>query len=302
MFLIHPLKDYDADDSEVYDNVIYINGKAQQIESLAEESTVKEQADRESSSESEFIDSLDTVHETAGSNLNVPACSIVKSNSFSGVTEREILRSKIKELYNLYNNTNHDTMSSSLQEIQLQKKNNSETITGKNVRAGKYNKKVAPDPPRILDPSGSSAIKATLVLKPGIVKTLLPLTNNSKSEIFLSHSPKPKRKSKLNSPISRLMMLPKKMVFWNKEDTTHDKRFSWNMFSGSHKETIPFSKQYSKSHEDLQNTCKFYDLCDEDLLSYNSIRKEDHFRVRKLSASPTISRKIERAKTELELD
>lgn len=234
------------------------------------------------------------------SDLNVPACSIVKSSSFSGVTEREILRSKIKELYNIYNDIGSSAMMSSLQDVQPQKTNDTQPTVDQSIRAGKYHKKAAPHPPKSTEKedSGTSAIKARLVLKPGIIKTLPPLTETSKSEIFLSHSPKAKRKSK--SPMSRLMMLPKKMVFWNKDESkqTDDKRFSWNMFSGSQKQIKPFTKQYSKSHEDLQNTRKFDYLCDEDLLSYNSVRKEDHFRVRKLSASSTFCRRID----ELELD
>lgn len=295
--LIHALKDYDADDSEVYDNVIYLNDKAQEIETLKQDS----------SSEGDYVDSLDTVHETTKhtgnsnltSDLNVPACSIVKSSSFSGVTEREILRNKVKELYNLYNELGSSAMMSSLQDVQPQTTNDTQD---QSIRAGKYHKKAAPHPPKTTEKedSGTSAIKATLVLKPGIIKTLPPLTDTSKSEIFLSHSPKAKRKSK--SPMSRLMMLPKKMVFWNKDETKQadDKRFSWNMFSGgSQKQQLkPFTKQYSKSHEDLQNTRKFDYLCDEDLLSYNSIRKEDHYRVRKLSASSTFCRRID----ELELN
>lgn len=249
---------------------------------------------RDSSSEGDFVDSLDTMHEAMvkgssnnNNNLNVPACTIVKSSSFSGVTEREILRSKIKELYNLYSDIGG---SADCDLKDTQKQNASET------RAGKYHKKVAPHPPKNQDNDG--AIKATLVLKPGIIKSLSPPTENSstKSEIFLAHSPKPKRKSKSNSPMSRLMMLPKKMVFWNKDESHgEDKRFSWNMFSGGQRQTQPFAdcKRYSKSHEDLQNTCKFDYLCDEDLLSYNSRRKEDQYRVRKLSASPTFCRGIE---------
>lgn len=271
--------------------MIYLNDKPQEIASLDNEVS-KEQEKRDSSSEGDFVDSLDTVHDTP--NLNVPACPIVKSSSFSGVTEREILRGKIKELYQLYSDISSNA-NTSLPEIEKQ------DGADKSVRAGKYHKKAAPHPPNKED-SATSAIKATLVLKPGIIKSLAPPTEASKSEIFLAHSPKQKRRNKSYSPISRLMMLPKKMAFWNK-DESQEKRFSWNVFSG-HKQTEPLAgcKQYSKSHEDLQNTRKSDYLCDDDLLSYNSRREEDHFRLRKLSASPTFCRRIERAKTELEFD
>lgn len=277
------------------------------------EETLKEEK-RDSSSEGDFVDSSDTVHETlssSSSNLNVPACPIVKSSSFSGVTEREILRSKIKELYKIYNDISCSA-GNSLQEIQQKPENNGAALAvlptaDKSGRAGKYHKKTAPNPPKISnekEDGGTSAIKATLVLKPGIIKSLSPPTEEAKSEIFLAHSPKAKRKSsaknKLNSPISRLMMLPKKMAFWNKEshgnaNQSDEKRFSWSMFSGSQRlKPLADGKMYSKSHEDLQNT--------RGLLSYNSTRKEDHFRVRKLSASPTFCRRLETAKTELDLD
>lgn len=280
--LIPALKDYDADDSEVYDNVIYLNDKAQEINTLK----------RDSSSEGDYVDSLDSMHETTTngssnniiSDLNVPACSIVKSSSFSGVTEREILRNKIKQLYQLYNDIGSSAMMTSLQDVQP------ENTDQKVIRAGKYNKKAAPNPPKCNEDenSGASAIKAKLILKPGIIKTLPPLTNEaSKSEIFLSHSPK---SAKRKTTISRLMNLPKKMVFWNHK-SDDDKRFSWNMFS--QKQIKPFTKQYSKSHEDLQNTRKSDYVFDEDLLSYNSIRKEDHLRVRKLSASSSFCRKFD---------
>lgn len=273
---------------------MYLDDTTQEIESHSE--ALKEEK-RDSSSEGDFVDSLDTMHgamvngsSNNNNNLNVPACTIVKSSSFSGVTEREILRSKIKELYNLYSDIG-GSADCGLKEIQ-QKHSVSET------RAGKYHKKAAPHPPN-KNEDNNGAIKATLVLKPGIIKSLSPPTEDSsksKSEIFLAHSPKPKRKNKSNSPISRLMMLPKKMVFWNKDESHgEDKRFSWSMFSGSQRQTKPFAdcKRYTKSHEDIQNTCKFDYLCDEDLLSYNSRRKEDHYRVRKLSASPTFCRGIE---------
>lgn len=291
----------------MYENVIYLNDKAQEIESLNEKKS--EDNKRDSSSEGDFVDSLDTMHETItnsspnhlNTDLNVPACSIVKSSSFSGVTEREILRNKVKELYKLYSDIG---CSADMLKMPPQKTN-----TEQSARAGKYNKKAAPQPPN--EKETNSAIKATLVLKPGIIKTLPPQIESSKSEIFLSHSPKP-TKRKTHSPMSRLMMLPKKMVFWNHKDESSkasddDKRFSWSMFAGGggggHHKSL-FTKQYSKSHEDLQNTRKFDYLCDEDLLSYNSVRKEDHYRVRKLSASPTFCRRIQRAKMidELELD
>lgn len=267
---------------------------------------------RDSSSEGDFVDSVDAMHETMvdtssvnnnnihnNTDLNVPACTLVKSSSFSGVTEREILRGKIQELYKLYSDISGNAETKQTDSSSLQVDNS--------TRAGKYNKKAAPHPPKS-EENSRAAIKATLVLKPGIIKTLSPPTEDIKSEIFLAHSPKAKRKSKSNSPISRLMMLPKKMVFWNKDDTQgtkqiEEKRFSWSMFSANPKRTnsLADSKRYTKSHEDIQNTRKFDYLCDEDLLSYNSRRQEDHLRIRKLSASHMSFHRNERAKTELDL-
>lgn len=288
--LIDDLKDYDNDDSKAYQNIIYLSEKEKGIDCLGE--SEKEQK-QDSSSEGDFVDSID-VHETSdmtnscNSSLNnsikVPtACSITKSSSFSGVTERELLRSKLKELYNLYNDISH-----------------TDNDGNKLERAGRYHKKAAPEPPKTTE----GAIKATLVLKPGVIKALSPPTETTKSELFLAHSPKPKRKSK--TPMSRLMMLPKKMAFWNREDVKprEEKRLSWNMFSSNQRHLKPIlnTKQYSKSHEELQQSCKFDYLCDEDLLSYNSTRMEDHLRARKISTTATFCLNTERAKTELDFD
>lgn len=106
-------------------------------------------------------------------------------------------------------------------------------------RGGKYNKCIAPIPPQdksatdeptpetvsVNEPASqpdSHPIRATLVLKQGVVKQV-PTVSEEPKTIFLSTPTKLKRKTKPKAQkpdaISRLMKLPKRLSFWgNKEE------------------------------------------------------------------------------------
>lgn len=110
------------------------------------------------------------------------------------------------------------------------------------VRKGRYRKRAAPKPPGDIP-----TIKATLVLKPGVVKPLETPDSECK-EIFIQ-SPKSKRrtlinrslsisKGKFDSSLSKLMNFPKKI-----RDSL-EKRSSWH----------EFSKVQSKSDNDLMRS------------------------------------------------
>lgn len=318
------LKEYDVDDKEVSEsNIIYLNDKAQELSSLKTSLPEKEKKDS-SSSEGDFVDSLDVLHENTvlvkrSSNIDkflMPAaCPLSKSASYSGVSEKELLQNKIKELYKLYDNiTNNKIEGIKPFDEQLTDSNTKITTDSeKALRAGKYNKKAAPVPPHVLTDdlhkdqrsNATSAIKATLILKPGVIKSVGPTLDESRPEFFASNSPKLKRKnpSKSKSPMSRLMMLPKKMAFWNKDESdavdkdqkqSNMKRFSWNeMFSHSHKLKPGVSKMQSRSHEEL--SFEYLTVCDKNA-SPNI--NEVCFRARKLSASPTLCRKFEKEMSE----
>lgn len=126
-------------------------------------------------------------------------------------------------------------------------------------RGGKYNKKAAPPPPSVASP-----IKATLTLKPGVVKTVGAKESPCK-EVFV-HSPKSKRKLVNTAPstssntlnrspssvsnaskskaLSRLMRFPKKIGLWSKDELSAPKRSSWHCYMDS-------DKSLSKSDNDL---------------------------------------------------
>ncbi|XP_074039190.1 receptor expression enhancing protein A isoform X2 [Leptinotarsa decemlineata] len=135
------------------------------------------------------------------------------------------------------------------------------------VRKGKYNKKAAPPPPTSDSPS---AIKATLILKPGVVKTFGSAESLCK-EIFVS-SPKSKRRSAVNrSPSSlsstsfdlsrskhsfaKFIKFPKKIGFWNKDELPvekpAEKRPSWHSYLRQDERPLSDSKLQSKSDNNL---------------------------------------------------
>lgn len=83
----------------------------------------------------------------------------------------------------------------------------------------------------------SHPIKATLVIKPGIIKSV-PSGSEEPKQIFLNKSQKLKKKTKRSkdkSPISRLMMLPKKL-WGTKEHDLNTKRKSISSVSESEEE------------------------------------------------------------------
>lgn len=141
------------------------------------------------------------------------------------------------------------------------------------VRGGRYNKKAAPPPPNA-DPNpteqAGNPIKATLTLKPGVVKSLGSKESPCK-EVFIQ-SPKSKRKTLVNrSPssvsasssnplrrkhsFSKLIKFPKKIGFWNKDEPsvpkTTDKRSSWHCYFDEGLKPLSDSKLQSKSDNDL---------------------------------------------------
>lgn len=118
----------------------------------------------------------------------------------------------------------------------------SNSQTSLNQRGGKYNKPAAPVPPEAIpDESETHPIKATLILKPGIIKSVPTVTEEPKT-IFINKSPKLKRKSKSQKdPISRLMMLPK--MFWGTKDEA----------DASDKESSSSTRKNSASSDNSEN-------------------------------------------------
>ena len=153
-------------------------------------------------------------------------------------------------------------------------------------RAGKYHKRAAPAPPggtsqsqikKQAENKDFPAIKATLVLKPGVIKTLDTRGADTKSEIFC-HSPKFKRrlfntspsrspqirkksvspgasKSKLDVSFSKLMTLPRRIGLWNRDDSDIEvkKRSSWY---DSRSSGYELTREHSRSDDDLSRTSK----------------------------------------------
>ncbi|CAH1990413.1 unnamed protein product [Acanthoscelides obtectus] len=281
----------DSDDNEVFDTNIVFHDQA---------SKTNEEKAESSSSEAEFVDTIDSLHATLYEGLKksnkdtesdvLTACS--KRTDFddktycsltenpSSSTPLEIakeLEEKISELKDnlsiLQISKDVDTFSSFLKNL-IDTKNpepvskHSENDNPKHIetRGGKYNKKAAPPPP-----SSESAIKATLVLKPGVVKTLAHDKESPCKEIFVQ-SPKSKRRSLVNrSPssvsssssnssktkhsLSKLIKLPKKIGFWNRDQLappkTKEHRFSWHNLLGHDLRPLSASKIQSKSDNDL---------------------------------------------------
>ncbi|CAH0553824.1 unnamed protein product [Brassicogethes aeneus] len=197
----------DSDENEVFDtNVIFLNDKMKAINRLVDD-------EQESSSEGDFVDTLDSLHGNKDSSDNKTVLTACR-DSFNDLS----LEKDNPEDVAWFDTPSTDTIAS--------------------VRGGRYNKKTAPSPP----------IKATLVLKPGVVKNVA--SSESSKEVFV-HSPKAKRRSLSSSsnnkpnPLSKLMRLPKKIGMWGKEGLTlidtkihsksaHDLRATASCGSGSH--------------------------------------------------------------------
>ncbi|XP_045467555.1 receptor expression-enhancing protein 4 isoform X2 [Harmonia axyridis] len=159
------------DDSEIFEtNIIFPNNKNQEIKKLKHSKT-------ESSSENEFYDSSDKLHDpkvdihnnnscpdilTACQNIEVKD---MENNLSLPKTSTDDRVDKFRENMEKYN-------------LLVGEKEDNVKITEKPVcRGGKYNKKVAPKPPTEQTKSPDSSegtIKGTLILKPGIIKTTTP--------------------------------------------------------------------------------------------------------------------------------
>lgn len=131
--------------------------------------------------------------------------------------------------------------SDDLRTIPLHESQPSHHLQLQSIRGGRYYKRQAPSPPcQDFDASSTSAIKAKLVLQPGVVKK--PCMENL-PKIFVSHSPSSKRRNKSASPISKLLMIPKDL-----------KRFSWHeLFLGSGQQIGAAQMAKSRSHEDFRD-------------------------------------------------
>lgn len=169
------------DDSEVFDtNVVFHNDKYKHVKKLKQSQT-------ESSSENEFYESSDKLHEldvdihnNKSCLDNLTACENIKLNDLSSPSI-VVSYDKNKELKkNINKSENVDST-----------KKIDKTVN----RGGKYNKKVAPKPPSTESKSpdcSEGTVKGTLILKPGIIKTT---AGGKCKEIFLQ-SPKFRRRNK----------------------------------------------------------------------------------------------------------
>ncbi|KAJ3626995.1 hypothetical protein MTP99_014404 [Tenebrio molitor] len=245
----------ESGESEVFDtNVIFLNDKARSIDDL---SSLE-------SSEEEFVDSFDSLHD----NQSLEE----KDNSHNEqLTACPDSVEKLDEVATSKDEKSEEVVALSTGQNQS---NDSETT----IRGGKYNKKSAPKPP---SPVGNvPAIKATLVLKPGVVKPL-ETPNAECKEVFVQ-SPRSKRrtlinrslsisKGKFDSSLTKLMNLPKKI-----KDTL-EKRSSWHDFSTKSKLQLVDTKMQSKSDNDL----------------IRSVNKSDsRFSIQSLTESPMAHRRL----------
>lgn len=143
-------------------------------------------------------------------------------------------------------------------EAKLNKAKDTDEI--KKNRGGKYNKKHAPLPPSCNSQVNveESTIKATLVLKPGLIKSIgTQMQDTNRSEVFLQ-SPKLKRKInpqstrwKTDSAFTKLLMFSKRMGVRLKElDVDNsNKRKSWH--DVFHNGSNSLTRQQSKSDDNL---------------------------------------------------
>ncbi|KAG5870192.1 hypothetical protein JTB14_023181 [Gonioctena quinquepunctata] len=355
----------ESDDNEVFDtNIVFHNAK--NSERLPEDKT------ESSSSENEFLDSLDSVHENLGEELNdlnknierktlltackenqvkidVVVCDLTKNTSpvvleLPKQTEDEIkilniesnmslleISKDVDTFSNFVQNmiSTHPNTNNAIDESKIvpeavvhigDVENNEEPTTEKQekinaittfstteevpldvqkVRKGKYHKKPAPPPPAAAETP--SPIKATLVLKPGVLKTLGSAESLCK-EIFVS-SPKSKRRTVVNrSPsslsstssnstrskhsFSKFIKFPKKIGFWNRDELSVEKRASWHSYLGPDTRALSDSKLQSKSDNNLQTLEDIY------LHAANSGRNGSQLSLNTLTDSPLAHRRL----------
>ncbi|XP_050293316.1 uncharacterized protein LOC126733907 isoform X3 [Anthonomus grandis grandis] len=173
-------------------------------------------------------------------------------------------------------------------------------------RGGKYNKKHAPLPPLSTN-IFVNPIKATLVLQPGVLRSLSSSAESLSKEVFVNYSPKVKRRSRNQSPVSRsssdsssssktekvfskMLRLPKKMAHLSLPGSKKDKRHSWSeFFHGSSLDNVKKSKSRSASTLDTisETTNK-----EEDVSQPIIKRSDSQISMRSLSNSPTAHRRI----------
>lgn len=279
--------EYPIDSKE---NVIYLNDKAQFLSSLDNVGQNANMIER-TSSEEEFQDcvdhdgnvdftpsninisstldivSKDMMHESLEN--TVQACNYTlpennKNRMEFSFEERENSVSKLKPIIYLPDEENEPRNN----EVDPKKNTSSigQKAFKKETRGGKYNKLAAPLPPPNKSSSDFdlSAIKATLILQPGVVKSLG--VGSTDNEIFC-HSPKLKRRSlnispsnssnssrklspkqsRLDMSLSRLKMLPKKISFWHKDDSDVEVKVKTPWLERQHE----FAKEFSKSDDDI---------------------------------------------------
>ncbi|XP_066252096.1 uncharacterized protein [Euwallacea similis] len=264
----------DSDENEVFDtNIVFFNDRARKILSETNDS---------SSSETEFHDIPETIgFELHGksfvalgkSNVDNSTTTIVNINN--NPTESESVDKQghdskltacasdlsISSSTLSSNLTKLSSALSSLSSSFANIKGNSEEVMSSQVipsRGGKYHKKLAPLPP--LPPkkenSEGNPIKATLVLQPGVVRSLSSSAESLNKEIFVNYSPKMRRRSRNRSPasgsdssaknqnaFSKMLRLPKKL---NIPGKIKEKRSSWGDFFSTNKKLVE-SKVQSKS-------------------------------------------------------
>ncbi|CAH1155214.1 unnamed protein product [Phaedon cochleariae] len=238
----------ESDDNEIFEtNVIFINDTMKKIEQL-------EQTDS-SSSETEFLDSLNYEHVDSSINLinfnrNKETYSLLTAcEDINPTTEEEL---SLKEI-----TKDVDTFSNFVQNL-IEAKNEATEDSTHNIneaksdlkleeetpikRGGKYNKKSAPLPPT----ATLAPIKATLILKPGRLKTL-DSPEKPPKEIFVSS--KSSSSSIRSKPsFSRFIRLPKKISTWGRVE--QEKRSSWHSYLGDDSHT---PCRQSKSDNDLRS-------------------------------------------------
>ncbi|XP_060527239.1 uncharacterized protein LOC132702550 isoform X2 [Cylas formicarius] len=161
----------------------------------------------------------------------------------------KIIQTKTKEITDL-----KTTQTFTVQETEMISNQANRTET----RGGRYNKRAAPPPPQ---PS-PSAIKAKLVLQPGIVRSLNKSNESIDKEVFL-RSPNTRRKSRSRSKspgpstsggnsLSKMLRFPKKLTHLNIPDKLIAKRHSWSdFFQGKN---LHDTKSHSKSAIDVGRT------------------------------------------------
>ncbi|KAK9738018.1 TB2/DP1, HVA22 family [Popillia japonica] len=245
------------------ENIIYLNDKAQLLSNLMDnngQSQTTKMSDS-TSSEEEFRDCLD--HDDEKINMEI-----------THSANQEVVLKLVPPNDNLRDQGKTEAETGIERQDLIEKTEAIDKIDIKKDRGGKYNKHTAPLPPcRKNQPDFDlSAIKATLVLKPGVLKSLG--SDLASNEIFC-HSPKLKRrslnispshspssssvklsrspirsKSKLDASLSRLKMLPKKITFWHKDDVDipSKSRSSWYDIS---EDRYNMSKELSKSDDDV---------------------------------------------------